>query len=261
MSTAADGGAIQSGELAIDSVTGVAVSLPLAGAGGRSYAFIIDWHIRLLLAMAWWVVGTFVFTGGFTLFGDGVVGGEGNSGDGAGPGPYFFTVVFPALLIYFLYHPVLEIAMHGRTPGKRIAGVRIVTREGATPGVGALLIRNVFRLIDSLPVFYCLGLAVTLSTAQHVRIGDLAAGTLLVYDRGGSLPSSVAGLAQGALDPRLAEIVDELLARWNELAPEARRPLAQKILQRVDADAAEIEDLNDADLLARLRALLQARAG
>ena len=41
--------------------------------------------------------------------------------------------------------------MRGRTPGKRIAGVRLVTREGDIPGVGALLLRNVFRLLDSLP--------------------------------------------------------------------------------------------------------------
>ncbi len=41
-------------ELAIDSVTGVEVSLPIAGAGGRGLAFVIDWHIRVLLAIAWW---------------------------------------------------------------------------------------------------------------------------------------------------------------------------------------------------------------
>lgn len=241
--------AVRVGELAIDSVTGVDVSLPIAGAGGRSYAFVIDWHIRLLLAIAWWLAASFVYFGGFTLFGD----------DGPDSGPYFLTVVLPALLIYFLYHPVLEIAMHGRTPGKRMAGVRIVTREGATPGVGAILIRNVFRLIDSLPVFYCLGLAVTLLSEQHVRIGDLAAGTLLVYDRGRTLDSSAAAFAvqNAGVDPRLAELIDELLGRWSELELAARMRLGGKILRRADPAAAEIAD--ESTLKERLRSLLNTQ--
>ena len=48
--------------------------------------------------------------------------------------------------------------MRGRTPGKRMAGVRIVARDGGAPSVGALLVRNVFRLIDSLPLLYGVGL-------------------------------------------------------------------------------------------------------
>lgn len=235
------------GELAIDSVTGVEVSLPIAGAGGRSYAFIIDWHIRLLVAFAWWLAASFIYFGGFTLFGD---------DDGPGSGAYFVSVSLPALLIYFLYHPVLEIAMHGRTPGKRIAGVRIVTREGATPGVGAILIRNVFRLVDSLPMFYCLGLAVTLFSAQHVRIGDLAAGTLLVYDRGRKLDTSAEAFAVAStgVDARLAELIDDLLARWQELEPQARMALGRKILRRIDPAAEEIDD--EAAMINRLRSFL-----
>lgn len=230
------------GELTIDSVTGVDVSLPIAGAGGRSYAFVIDWHVRLLGALAWWLAASFIYNRGFILVGSG--------------GRYFISVVLPAMLIYFLYHPVLEIAMHGRTPGKRIAGVRIVTREGATPGIGALLIRNVFRLIDSLPVFYCLGLAVALLSSQHVRIGDLAAGTLLVYDRGRKLESSAAAfaVANSSLDARLAELIDELLGRWTELTPTARMTLGQTLLRRADPAAEEIAD--EAAMLARLRSLL-----
>ena len=73
-------------------------------------------------------------------------------------GRWFGTVVLPALAIYFLYHPVLELAMRGRTPGKRSAGIHVVTRDGSAPSAGALLVRNVFRLIDSLPVAYGVGL-------------------------------------------------------------------------------------------------------
>ena len=64
-----------------------------------------------------------------------------------------------------------------------MAGIQIVTRDGGSPGVGALLTRNVFRLVDSLPLLYGVGLLATIVTRNHVRIGDIAAGTLLVYER------------------------------------------------------------------------------
>lgn len=247
------------GELAIDSVTGVDVALPIVGAGGRSYAFIIDWHIRFVVALAWWLVATYLLTGGVGTSGaDGVAGGDGD-GD-SGFGFYFLVAVLPALAIYFLYHPVLEIAMHGRTPGKRMAGVRIVTREGATPGVGAILIRNIFRLVDSLPTFYCVGLAVTLVSAQHVRIGDLAAGTLLVYDRErkpGSSPETFTVSSTG-VDPRTAELIDELLGRWPELEPTARMALGQRVLRRVDPNAAEISE--PTAMKERLRSFVERRS-
>jgi uncharacterized RDD family membrane protein YckC len=246
------------GELVIDSVTGVDVSLPIVGAGGRSYAFVIDWHIRFLVALAWWLVATFVLTGGFSLFGSGDAGGDADGGTGYSL--YFLVAVLPALAIYFLYHPVLELAMHGRTPGKRMAGVRIVTREGATPGAGAILIRNVFRLVDSLPMLYCLGLVVTFLSAQHARIGDLAAGTLLVYDRehrkGASPETFVVGSV--GVDPRVAELIDELLGRWSELDPAVRMQLANKVLRRAVPTAADSDD--EAAVKERLKALIAARS-
>lgn len=247
MNTRIEAAAAGSGDLTIDSVTGVEVSLPIAGVGGRSFAFIIDWHIRLLFAVAWWAVGTFLMTGGF----------DPSKAEGWSEGAYFMAVMLPAILLYLLYHPVLEIFMHGRTPGKRMAGVRIVTREGATPGVGAILIRNLFRLIDGLPMMYCLGLGVALLTAQHVRIGDLAAGTLLIYERRDALPGAAGAFASGRLDPRVAELVDEVVGRWKELSPQARLAVGAGILARVDPAAPPIHD--PYEMLARLRALLENR--
>ena len=233
-------------ELAIDSVTGVEVSLPIAGAGGRGFAFLIDWHIRVLIAIAWWLAGTFFVFGEFGFV---------DPAEGVGS-VYVLAVMVPALAIYFLYHPVLEIAMHGRTPGKRMAGVRIVTREGATPGIGPLLIRNVFRLVDSLPLFYCLGLAWTVFSAQHVRIGDLAAGTLLVYDRGDVLDAAAEAFAPtgGDLDPKLSDLVRDLLDRWRQLEPQARINLANTVLRRTDPQAEWVDD--EDVLMSQLRRLI-----
>ena len=135
------------------------------------------------------------------------------------------------MAIYFLYHPLVEMAMRGRTPGKRMAGVRIVNRQGGTPSVLAVLIRNAFRLIDSLPAFYGVGLCTTIFTAQRVRLGDLAAGTLLVHD-GDTEAKALTQLGSLSLNPTLdagtLALGNDLLLRWKDLQPDVRRQLAPR---------------------------------
>ncbi len=200
--------------------------LPIAGLGSRSYAFLIDWHFRVVLAAAW---SALAFGVAYLVSESGVVAAAADEDAGLAA---MWLIAFPAGAIYLLYHPVLELFMHGRTPGKRIARVRIVTTAGTTPGAGPILIRNAFRLIDSLPVFYIVGLAVGMFTRHQVRIGDLAAGTLLVHeDRPGpGTFDTVAGRVDAGADLRLAELVDDLLARWSSLSPDRRRSLATGIL-------------------------------
>jgi hypothetical protein len=169
-------------------------------------------------------------------------------------------VVMPAAAMYFLYHFVLEIAMHGRTPGKRMAGVHIVTREGGSPGVGALLTRNVFRLVDAMPLLYGVGLITALATRYHVRVGDMAAGTLLVYERPDIvLPEPAAPNAPGerALRSSDAEIITELLLRWPHLDSEARQRLATAVLSRHGVEAAAPSREGPAPTNAHLRAQLE----
>jgi hypothetical protein len=148
--------------------------------------------------------------------------------------------------------------MRGSTPGKRLAGVRVVTREGGAPGAGALLVRNVFRLVDSLPVAYALGLTLVALTREHLRCGDMAAGTLLVYV---SAPPGFAvtpAATAGALDVASAELVAELLARWPGLTVPARAALAQQLLRRCGRAQEELASLDDAALRQALVALTRA---
>jgi uncharacterized RDD family membrane protein YckC len=212
-------------ELHLTSTDATEVNLPIAGTGSRSYAFLIDWHIRIILALAW-LIGSGALIGmseGERLWKE--------IFESAGSF-FFYMVILPPALIYFLYHPVLEIALKGRTPGKRAAGVRVVTVEGQTPDVAALLIRNVFRLLDSLPVFYVLGLITVLLSARQVRIGDMAAGTLLVYEKklAGNAFERFAAPADDALDLSVVEVAQDLLERWKTLAPEQRSRIAAKLV-------------------------------
>jgi uncharacterized RDD family membrane protein YckC len=234
-------------ELNIRGLTGVDMTLRVAGPGTRAYAFIIDWHIRLLVALAWVLTGLVVGL---------IVGGDFKK-DAL---PLFF--IAPALAVYFLYHPVLEVVMRGRTPGKRMAGARIVTLEGETPGTGALLMRNLFRLIDSLPVAYLVGLVCCIFTAQRVRIGDLAAGTLLILDDPKANQSlALVGMAaqNSRLEPDAAALVQDLIDRWAELKEGRRESLARELLARLDAglDAVQLAALDPVALRSRLEALLR----
>jgi uncharacterized RDD family membrane protein YckC len=230
----------------IPGITGVDVSLSIAGPGSRSYAFVIDWHIRVLLALAWWVGAMLIAVGGLRL--------PASTGK---PGLSFALVVFIApLAIYFLYHPALELVMRGQSPGKRMAGVRVVTVNGGTPGVGAILIRNVFRLIDSLPMLYLVGLTTTFLSAQRVRIGDMAAGTLLVIDE--RIPSKYLeiGGTRSELDLATRDLAEQILERWPELEREKRATIARALLKKAGNSAEDPETLGDESLHARLSALL-----
>jgi uncharacterized RDD family membrane protein YckC len=241
-------------QLRIAGLTGVEIALDIAGPGSRSYAFVIDWHIRVLLALAW-------FAGSMTLLSG--IGGIVPTARLAVADHRWIAVV-PALCIYFFYHIVLEVLMQGRTPGKRMAGVRIVTRNGGTPSVGALLIRNIFRLIDCLPALYLLGLLICIVSEQRVRIGDMAAGTLLVLENAApskSLATLSSLVAQTGLAPNVIELIADVLERWYSLDVVKRGDVARSILARVEpgATAEALMSSGDLELQRRLRALLKAR--
>ena len=222
--------------LHVASTTGVDLALRVAGLGGRSYAFVIDWHIRLVAAIAWLGIGNLL------LFGDLLPRGGGSG--------VLYGVLLPALAVYLLYHPLLEVAMRGQTPGKRMAGLRIVTLDGRVPTTGALVVRNLLRLVDSLPALYAVGLASVAATRQAVRIGDLAAGTLLVYD---DAPKRAADAMPSAAAER-AQLAAEVLRRWPRLTPTARRELGQRLLAATASDAT-LAQADEAELRARLEAV------
>lgn len=233
-------------QVSVESATGVDLKLALAGPGTRSYAFVIDWHIRVLLACAWLLVATVALKLKLNW----------RSQDA-------LLSILPAAAIYLLYHPVLEVMMRGRTPGKRMAGVRILSRDGGHPSTTALLLRNIFRLVDSLPATYLVGLTTCFLTRQRIRIGDMAAGTLLVVDNADAEASllRIEQLARNSKLPLEAlELVDQILARWDSLEPANRAQIARTLLARLDPheDAAKLLRLGDTELRMRLQAHLNS---
>lgn len=88
------------------------------------------------------------------------------------------------LILLFLmewFYPVLFEVTRGATPGKKAMGLTVVHDNGTPIGWPAAMIRNLLRVVDFFPLFYGAGVVSMLINRQFKRLGDLAAGTLVVY--------------------------------------------------------------------------------
>lgn len=136
---------------------GIDLLLRPAGLLSRSLAFTIDLAIRGAL-----LVALFFVLNALGEFGVGL----------------FSIVLF---LTNWWYMVLFEVLHQGRTPGKQIMGLRVVHEDGTPVGWSASLLRNLLRFIDMLPFGYSVGAFVCLQHPLFKRLGDLAAGTLVIY--------------------------------------------------------------------------------
>jgi uncharacterized RDD family membrane protein YckC len=98
-----------------------------------------------------------------------------------------FILALSALLTFAFvwgYYVFFELLWNGQSPGKRWVGLRVLGTQGQPVGVSEAVIRNLIRLIDLLPGTYAVGIITMFVNDQSRRLGDFAAGTLVVYDRG-----------------------------------------------------------------------------
>lgn len=88
-----------------------------------------------------------------------------------------------AAVFYWGYYVFFEMLWNGQSPGKRWVGLRVIRSDGTPITLSESLIRNLARLVDFLPVAYGIGIVTMFIDKQSRRLGDLAAGTLVVQDR------------------------------------------------------------------------------
>ena len=109
---------------------------------------------------------------------------------------------------YFIF---FEVIWSGQTPGKRIVRLRVVRSNGLPIAAGEAMIRNVVRIVDSIPVGYGVGLVAMFADGQSRRLGDIAAGTLVIREQasvtldGSISQSSYQASIQAALPPERCE--------------------------------------------------------
>ncbi|OZY86588.1 RDD family protein [Cellvibrio mixtus] len=87
-----------------------------------------------------------------------------------------------AFLLEWFYPVFFEVTRNGRTPGKKWLGIRVVNDDGTPISFGPSLLRNLLRVVDFLPMLYLTGIITSLCNRQFKRLGDLAAGSMVVYD-------------------------------------------------------------------------------
>ena len=208
--------------LDLRSATGIEISRPVAGLGSRAYAYIIDWHIRVLLFLLW-IFGWLGLVAGFQL--EGALDSQSSM---------LQLFVIPSLL-YTLYHPVVEVVMRGSSPGKKKAGIACVDVDGNVPTSGAILLRNVMRLIDSLPIAYTVGMVSILLTRNQVRLGDMVAGTRIVVSDEVSDEelTKLERIRDSGLEPKQAELIYDLLQRWSSLERAKRLKYGNAMLEKL----------------------------
>jgi uncharacterized membrane protein SpoIIM required for sporulation/uncharacterized RDD family membrane protein YckC len=224
----------------------VVLSFELAGLGTRAAAAVIDLAI---LSAAYVVVFLFSIAAGLST--------SWNAGAGSWG---VALVVLVASLGFFLYYSLFEALWDGRTPGKRALGIRVVQDTGRPLTANAATVRNLVRLIDFFGLGPLPGIAFVFFHPAHKRLGDLAAGTIVVRDRvaawglaapppGPAEPSIEAGPPELA-DPEFA-LLDRFLARVDQLAPDVQARMAAELARRFEGRIAR----RTADALAYLTAV------
>src|SRR6516165_12758 len=99
---------------------------------------------------------------------------------------------FLGVVLYFVisvgYAIVLEWRWHGQTVGKRLFGLRVIDVHGLRLQPSQIVLRNLLRLIDMLPLFYLVGGIAALLSRKGQRLGDLAANTVVAHERSWEAP-------------------------------------------------------------------------
>jgi len=147
--------------------------------------------------------------------------------------------------VLFVYPTAMEAGTRGRTLGKMAARTRVVQSDGRPVTLPAVLIRNLLRLIDLLPGAYAVGAISILVTRRGQRLGDLAAGTVVVYEAPPRAPQALAlppsaevdrtrrGMDVVGLTSAEYNVVRSFLLRRDGLEPAARANLATDLHRRL----------------------------
>ncbi len=141
---------------------GIELTLRLAGPVPRALAWAIDFALRVAVVFAVMMVALPLGHAGMGL------------------------ALIAAFFAEWLLPAWFEASWQGQTPGKRALGLAVLNDDGTPVRWPAALTRNLLRAVDFLPLMYGIGLATMLANRDFKRLGDLAAGTLVVYQSGKS---------------------------------------------------------------------------
>ncbi len=218
-------------KLTIETPEQTSLEFPLAGIGSRFLAIALD----LLLQIAAYVVLGLIAA---MISWIGILGVMGKQWGIA-------ILIFVAFVVQFGYFSLFEIFWNGQTPGKRWTHLRVIQDSGRPITAYDAILRNLLRIVDALPSLYAVGIVTMLISKENKRVGDYAAGTVVVHEKPLQGVAAIWNVAAAA--PALAvpvsssaqltadelQLVEAFFERRVGLDPEVRRSMARQIAQRL----------------------------
>lgn len=215
--------------MTIDTPEQIALELQVAGIGSRFLAIAVDTVLQLILYITVFMALSLAQVPAVLR-------------------TSFVGVAGPALAIlfgfsiYWGYFATFEILWSGRTPGKRLAGIRVIKETGRPINAFEAIGRNVLRAIDFLPAGYAVGLVCMMLNKYSRRLGDYVAGTIVVHDKqtedvrpdwnlDAQAPTGSAPISR--ITPEELQLIETYLHRRLDLDEEIRRDMAQRIVSRI----------------------------
>ncbi|HEV3167615.1 MAG TPA: RDD family protein [Isosphaeraceae bacterium] len=219
-------------EVRIETPEQIDVSLELAGLGSRFVAQVIDWAVKFGLILVFVVLVTFTMQ---------ILG----ISSASRIGEYMVAAVLVVLIYAFLLGCDIywEVSSSGQTPGKRLAGIRVIREGGAPIDFTSACVRNILGMADCLPFFYLLGGFLVLLSPRGQRLGDMAAGTIVIRERSLAIPVQSQTEAErlateefhftpqqiSSYTPADRHILKSYFQRSGQMTPESRQQLAYRL--------------------------------
>ncbi|HEY4355324.1 MAG TPA: RDD family protein [Acidobacteriaceae bacterium] len=237
-------------QLNIETPEQVELQFNVAGIGSRGVALLLDHLIQFAVILAFFFGLLFMLSGARGR--EAAAGGE-EFNTAAKWGVAIVVLFFFCLIVG--YFALFEAFWRGQTPGKRVMKLRVIKDSGRQITLFEALARNLLRFVDVLPNFYLVGAIVMVCNKRNKRLGDFAAGTLVIHDvreeqpllyqtnlslplasqpsqfefPGSGLQAVFPADAIAKLTPNDLQLIDTFFGRALDLSLEVRAGMAQRV--------------------------------
>jgi len=181
---------------------GIHLEAQVVGPIPRSFAFLIDQVIQMIAIAAMSFAAIPLGVGGI--------------------GGGFF-------LIFLFVVELFELLMRGQTPGKKVLGIAVVNDDLSPVTLGTSLVRNLLRTVDFLPLFYLGGVITMLCNRRFQRLGDLAAGTLVISSTSANRAAAVVDVEPLAPSIQLSRTEQTTLVEFLQRSAQISQPRQQEL--------------------------------
>jgi uncharacterized RDD family membrane protein YckC len=199
---------------------GIHLEAQVVGPIPRSFAFLIDKVIQAIAISAMSIAAIPLGMGGIG-------------------GGFFLIFLFA---VEWLYPVLFELLMRGQTPGKKVLGIAVVNDDLSPVTLGTSLVRNLLRTVDFLPLLYLGAVITMLSNRRFQRLGDLAAGTLVISTTGAAQAAAVVDVQPLAPAIQLSRSEQTTLVEFLQRSSQISQPRQQElasILEGITHDKGE----------------------